>query len=570
MIQNIRSNIDLSLKETKPSTVVALTALFTLCVTVWVLDRLHRTPKDLMARVSLKVPFIRREYEKEISKERLKFVGQVQQKWQEYGAPFLTIPERAISFEEAYNLIDRYDAYVKSKIRGVHFSGTIYPAVHETTPIMKTHDMSSLYAYITQKAYLWNSLHMDEFDIGYFLQYQVVQMIAAKYGAQKNEASGFVTSGGTESLMLAVRTYSEWGMKNRGQKVGEGVILAAPTIHAAVLKGCQDYKVNMCLLKIDERGGVDLKDLAEKLHYWGDFVVAVFASAPAYGTGTMDPIPEIATLCNRHKVPFHVDACLGGFIVEEPFFKYPGVTSISVDTHKNGRAPKGSSVLAFLYDFADFSIYCYPDWEVAYGTPKAEGSQSVVPVFQAFITLLMTGLEGYRKQREAILSMRENIIRRLPVSFVIVGEPQANVVAFKIREGDLRPGAIYHFAHEMKERKFVLNPLKGERVHLCITELFTSDPTVLDKFITAVHESYQETVKAAHSQKKFLGEAGVYGSLEAAFHPDVQKAVHLMGLKKGLMEVVKNILLGKRGASEAVRSYISARLQPYRSSQKFE
>lgn len=552
--------IDRSLEGSSPSITILSTLIVKLVLSI--ISRPYgckwgETSKDYVARIALKSRSIKQMYLSDIQKQKLEFIHSVQKKWHQFGEPFTRLPQKGVGFDEAYRLIDRYDAIVRKNIEGVHFSGCIYMPDEEVEKAPHRPSMAALFAYITEKAYLWNSLHMDEFAIGFFIQYQVVQMLAHKYGAIGSEASGFVTSGGTESLMLAVRIYEQWGRQEKSLNIGEGVILVANTIHAAVLKGAKDAHVHVHFVAVDENGKMKPEDLREALNFHGHNAIAVFASAPGYGTGTIDPLEDIGQITNHYKVPFHVDMCLGGFIAEVKPLAIKGVTSMSIDTHKNGLAPKGSSVLITKHNFSDYAIYTFPDWEVIYGTPKAEGSQSCVPAFQALIALLMNGEEGYQSQADAIILARKKIHQILTDknNFIIMGQPTVNVIAFKINER-WHPASIYTFAHEMKKRRFVLNALKDNRVHLCVTGRFVSDPSASDNFKIAMEESLIVVAKAHEAHKihgtQFSGDAGLYGSIDAALRPTLKTK-----------KAAEKILLGKRGASDAVRAYISAELNPF-------
>ena len=95
------------------------------------------------------------------------------------------------------------------------------------TQVRLADKLKNIYTYAFTKSYLWNSLHSKEFGVGDFLSYQVVRMAAEMYGGKPHDVMGFITSGGTESIMTAVRAYRDWGRQNRGLAVGEGVILAS-------------------------------------------------------------------------------------------------------------------------------------------------------------------------------------------------------------------------------------------------------------------------------------------------------------------------------------------------------
>lgn len=159
---------------------------------------------------------------------------------------------------------------------------------------------------------------------------------------------GSVTSGGTESCLLAVKTARDgW---RAGGGTGRARLVAPTTVHAAFHKAAELFGLDLDLVPIDPVSGcVDAARLAGR---FGPDVALAVVSAPSYPFASLDPVAETAALAAAAGVPLHVDACIGGFALAfwpdelpEWDFRVPGVTSISADLHKYGYAPKGVSVL---------------------------------------------------------------------------------------------------------------------------------------------------------------------------------------------------------------------------------
>jgi glutamate/tyrosine decarboxylase-like PLP-dependent enzyme len=167
-----------------------------------------------------------------------------------------------------------------------------------------------------------------------------------------DDVVGSVTSGGTESCLLAVKTARDVWRAAGG--TGTPRLLAPVTVHAAFQKAAALFDLTLDLVPVDARTGrLDASRLIERI---GPDVALVVVSAPSYPYATLDPIEEVAAACDDAGVACHVDACIGGWIL--PFwraadgsalpawdFRVPGVTSVSADLHKYGYAPKGASVL---------------------------------------------------------------------------------------------------------------------------------------------------------------------------------------------------------------------------------
>ncbi|MET4637609.1 aminotransferase class V-fold PLP-dependent enzyme [Mycetocola sp. 2940] len=165
-----------------------------------------------------------------------------------------------------------------------------------------------------------------------------------------DDVVGTVTSGGTESCLLAVKTARDVWRAAGG--TGTPRIVAPATVHAAFPKAAHYFGVDLDLVPVDTDGTVDPARLTDR---FGPDVALAVVSAPAYPHGTLDPVAPVAAAAARAGIACHVDACIGGFVLpwwageDDPLpawdFAVEGVTSISADLHKFGYAPKGASVL---------------------------------------------------------------------------------------------------------------------------------------------------------------------------------------------------------------------------------
>lgn len=600
--------INSSLRTYAPTTVIICTTITLLALKI--LPKCFDTnwgkvlPEKLGA-LALRIPYIRKKYDADIEKELRHFQNSFLKKIEPYGTPFLALPNEGLSKRDLVDLIDKYSNITSEKLYNTQFSGTIYsnsfqkkkesegeiyiPFVdHESENFLPSDDfttedtdyferqsakLNEIFTYAFERSNLWNSLHSNEFAVGAFIEYQVVRIVADMFGGAPNEVVGSVTSGGTESLMLAVRAYRNWGIENRGLKPGQAVIIASSSVHASILKAGESYHVNVVLVPTDEEGRMDLYKLRQAVRKYKSSVVAIIGSAPSYPTGVVDDIEEMALIAQRAGCGFHVDCCLGGFIINNlsrntDYLKIPGVTSLSVDTHKNGFAPKGSSVIVYKeilgMFLAYYAIYSLPGWKGGpYGSPKDAGSQSCVNSFNALLALLGTGKLGYRRMASEIHSAGQNlskIIIEFDGRLKLIAPPEVNVVAFKIDENwGLQKGATYAFAHEMAKRHFVLNTLADDSVHFCVTIRFASNPRHLEQFKSAVKESLDAVEilnqRLVENGQKFPGDAGMYCALEEAMVPERKK----LGLKK----YVENSLFGTRAAHAVVKEFFMAQLDPY-------
>jgi sphinganine-1-phosphate aldolase len=214
------------------------------------------------------------------------------------------------------------------------------------------------------------------------------------------EVVGTVTTGGTESCLLAVKTARDAWVAAGG--TGTPRLVLPVTAHAAFQKAAHYFGLALDLVPVSPEGVVAVGDIEERL---GADVALVVVSAPSYPTATLDPVEAVAALASARGIPVHVDACIGGLVL--PFwaglpawdFAVPGVTSVSADLHKYGYAPKGVSVL--LQRGRDrqrlqyFATTRWPGYPVV--NPTILGSKSAGPLAAAWAITRALGLPGFQR-----------------------------------------------------------------------------------------------------------------------------------------------------------------------------
>lgn len=215
-------------------------------------------------------------------------------------------------------------------------------------------------------------------------------------------ASGFLTSGGTESILCAVKAARERAKAERG--IEEPEMILAESAHAAFHKGAHLFGLKVHKTPVLDDWTADVDAMAAKVN---DRTVLVVGSAPQYPQGVIDPIPEIAALAADAGANCHVDACMGGFVL--PFverlgrdvapwdFRVEGVTSISADIHKLGYAPKGVSVILHrTKELRRYQTFVFDDWLGGfYASPNLQGTRSGLPMAAAWAVMQHLGVDGY-------------------------------------------------------------------------------------------------------------------------------------------------------------------------------
>ncbi|WP_210506789.1 aspartate aminotransferase family protein [Naasia sp. SYSU D00057] len=254
------------------------------------------------------------------------------------------------------------------------------------------------------------------------------------------EVVGSVTTGGTESCLLAVKTARDLWRAGGGE--GTPRLVAPSTVHAAFFKAAAYFGLELDLVPVPASGAVDAGALLVRL---GPDVALAVVSAPSYPFASLDPVAEVAAGCVEAGIPLHVDACIGGLVL--PFadslpawdLRVPGVTSLSVDLHKYGYAPKGASVLLHRgrerLHAQYFATTRWPGYPVV--NPTLLGSRSAGPAAAAWAIVQALGVDGLGDL--AVRTLAATAALREAVDAIeglrVVGEPVGPLFAVAADEG---------------------------------------------------------------------------------------------------------------------------------------
>ncbi|MFD8497821.1 pyridoxal phosphate-dependent decarboxylase family protein [Amycolatopsis sp. NPDC059657] len=295
---------------------------------------------------------------------------------------------------------------------------------------------------------------------------------------------GSVTSGGTESCMLAVLA-----ARDAHPEISAPSVVLPVTAHAAFLKAAHFFGVRVIAVPVDAGFRADPAAMAAAID---ETTVLVVASAPSYAHGVVDPIPEIAAAASARGVRMHVDACIGGWVLPylkrlgepvPPFdFRVDGVTSMSVDLHKYAYCPKGVSVLlhanASLRRSQYFASADWPGYTMLNTT--LQSTRSGGPLAAAWAVLRHIGDDGYEKlaaaARDAVRAIRAGVdaIDGLRV----LGSPDSTLLSIVADGEDFD---LFTVADEMKARGWYVQP---QFAHL-------SSPVNLHLTITAANRGHE-------------------------------------------------------------------------------
>lgn len=335
------------------------------------------------------------------------------------------------------------------------------------------------------------------------------------------DACGVVTSGGTESCLLAVLAARE-SWRSRGGE-GQPVLVMPVTAHAAFAKGAHLFGLRLRLLPVDEvTMRVRIEDVSSAFDEEGSAVALVVASSPQYAHGVVDPVREVAALAAERGIACHSDACIGGVVL--PFLRragrdvpdfdlsVPGVRSLSVDLHKYGYAPKGVSLLLFsdpeYRAGAFFGYSAWPGYPVVNTT--LQSTKSAGPMAAAWTVTRILGDAGFAQAAERAAEATDRIVAAVSGidGLRVVGRPDATLVAIAADGDDgVDP---FRLADRMRSRGWFIQPQPAcaplpRTVHL------TVQPSSLDHI-----DAFIEALTAAADECRGLPPAAADPGLLAA------------------------------------------------------
>jgi sphinganine-1-phosphate aldolase len=362
-----------------------------------------------------------------------------------------------------------------------------------------------------------NSLYPQTFPGIRKFEAEIVSMTLGIVHGHEHNCVGLLSSGGTESILLAVLAYREQGRK---KGITEPEIVCGISAHPALFKGCHYFGVKLVKVGLNSKMEMDVKQVARACN---SNTVAIYASAPTFTHGIVDPIEELSDLALRKGVGLHVDNCLGGFLLSymaklgifnQPFdFEVPGVTSMSVDVHKYGYASKGASVVAFRDNELRRGSYVpsVDGCEGLYVTPTLQGSRSGAIIAQAWATIVAVGDNGYEKMASdtnRIMELIIDTVTRHPDLELLV-TPSAAIIPVVCAKGSSIN--IYQVASVLEKKGW--NMFTGQHPPVMSACIGESHNKVIDEWVHDLEDAVKEVKE--NPNMKLEGNCAVYGAASA-------------------------------------------------------
>lgn len=356
-----------------------------------------------------------------------------------------------------------------------------------------------------------------------------------------DKAVGTMTSGGTESILMAVKAARDMARRSKPW-ILKPELVCPESAHVAFEKACKYFGVKYVPVKVGSDFKANVKAMKKAV---GRNTIMMMGSAPQYPQGVIDPIRELAGYALKKKIPFHVDACVGGFIlpwleklgeeVTEWDFRVPGVTSISADLHKYGFAAKGASVVLYRdMKYMKHQFFITTDWMGGiYASPNLPGTRPGGAIAAAWGTLNKMGESGYLDQAKKTISVTKNLkdkINAIP-ELEVLGDPKATLFSFRSTDKEVDT---YALADVLTEKGWWFDRQQWPpSIHLTVMPTHEES---MDEFIGDIVESIEHVKK--HPELAQSGNAAMYGMMAK---------IPVRGLVKKSVEKVMENMWGPTG-----------------------
>jgi glutamate/tyrosine decarboxylase-like PLP-dependent enzyme len=358
-----------------------------------------------------------------------------------------------------------------------------------------------------------NALSTDAFPSLKMMQSDVLSMVGPWLGADKDSA-GFMTSGGTESILMVVKAARDQFAQTNG--VTKPNIVLPTSAHAAFEKACHYFGVESRRADVGDDWRADIAAMDRLID---DNTVMLVASAPQYPQGVIDDVTGIAKLAQQHGINCHVDACMGGVTLAyleklgQPIpawnLRVPGVTSISVDLHKYGYTSKGASVVMYRSKSLRAHQGFFTDnWLGGmYASSGMLGTKSGGSIASAWAVLRHLGEDGYtaltQQTRNATVQLADHIVAHPQLA--LRAYPESTLICFGATDPTLLN--VFAVADELRIRGwYVDRQTPPDSLH-CTVNAIHHDK--IDAFVTDLDASINTVLST-----RLSGDVGSYGNLE--------------------------------------------------------
>ncbi len=402
-------------------------------------------------------------------------------------------PEKGLSKKEVLKQLQEYAGKDPDWKKGRTFSLVFYPGEEIADLLMEAY----------QNYFFENALNPSVFQSLKRMESEVVSMTASLLNAPEG-AAGSMTSGGTESIMCAMKAAKKYA-RTKNKNIGQPNIVIPVTAHPAFLKAADYLDIAVKIVRCTG------DDLVPDLKHFNELIdantIMIVGSAPSYPHGLIDPLKDISKMAVEKNVWMHVDACVGGYLLpfleqlNEPVpvfdFRLPAVHSISLDIHKYGYGAKGSSVVLYRNsELRKNQYYVYTEWAGGlYASPTITGTRPGGAIAAAWAIMKYLAQEGYRSIAKDTLAASKKIqtaINKIE-GLKVIGNPVSPVFSFHTTDKT----DIYRLGDELTDRGWHLDrQMTPPSLHLSVSQ---GNILFVDEFIHDLQLSVENLQKTSFS-----------------------------------------------------------------------
>jgi glutamate/tyrosine decarboxylase-like PLP-dependent enzyme len=357
-----------------------------------------------------------------------------------------------------------------------------------------------------------NALNTAAFPSLRQMQAEVIEMAGVWLGSPAT-ASGYFTSGGTESILMAVKAARDQ-FRTEASITHPNIVLPT-SAHAAFDKAAAYFGVELRRVDVLPYWRADVAAMAESID---ENTILLVGSAPQYPQGVIDDIPALAALAQRQNINCHVDACMGGVSLAylgrlghqiPPWnLQVDGVTSISVDLHKFGYTSKGASVIMYANKrLRSYQGFFTDQWlGGVYASSGMLGTKSGGAIAAAWAVMHFLGDDGYlgltKSARVATEKLAHHISGHPHLS--LLAQPDALLLSFIAK--DPQRLNVYAVADEMWKRGWYIDRQEPpQSLHCTVNAVHES---VIDAMLIDLDACILSVLDTGRS-----GDVGAYGTL---------------------------------------------------------
>src|SRR5690625_3577743 len=387
-----------------------------------------------------------------------------------------------------------------------------------------------------------NGLDFTVFPSLLKLENEIIGEIAEVFSEDPETVAGTFTSGGTESIILAVKAARDYARVHKPSIKHPEIVLPS-TAHAAFHKAAHYLDITTVIVPVDSGFRVDPSVVAQHIN---ENTIMIVGSSVNYSHGVSDPIEALGEVALKNDIWLHVDACIGGFILayfnqlghETPKFDFsvPGVSSLSIDLHKYAFAPKGASAILYRNkQLRKHQFYTCTNWT---GYPvintTIQSTKSGGPLAACWATMTYFGSEGYKKIIDEIYDTKQKMLEQFSniEDVYILGNPEASLITFGSKTIDL-----YQLADDMRGDGWYVQLQPGDEtfepsIHLTLTPV---SKKIVDEFFIQLRTSIQRVKENPRQSviEQFGPMLQQLGEIEGKMDPEIiQNLLQAAGVKE--------------------------------------